>query len=457
MANNENVRKITTKKHLARKQREARQMKIIIAAAIVVGALILGLVGYGLIEQLILRPSTPVAEVGDQVITVGEFETRVKYARQQALNQSIQYFSYAQQFGDLGQSFYDTAQSLVMQLMDPVAFAGGVMDELIDNIIIQEEAEKRGLSVSEAEIDQTLYTSFGFFPNGTLTPTQTATTFATPTYSATQLAIVPATSTPTATEEPAPTSDATDGAVETEDSEISPALTDTNGSDSEGDVPSDQLPEAVVTPTITLTPTPYTTEVLGDNIKQFNKEYRIYGFDIQDLRDIIAADLLREKLLDSVITDLDTMQEEVWARHILVDSEDIAQEVLDKLDAGEDWSTLAAEYSQDEGNKDNGGDLGWFTNDRMVAPFSEKAFALETGEISEPVETTFGFHIIQSLGKREVPIPAGKLRENKQIAFREWLSEIRTNRDDITIYDNWETYVPTKPEVPPALLAQLYQ
>ncbi len=94
-------------------------------------------------------------------------------------------------------------------------------------------------------------------------------------------------------------------------------------------------------------------------------------------------------------------QEEVEARHILVETEDEAEEVALLLDEGEDFVELAAEYSTDSSNKDDGGYLGFFARGRMVEPFDEVAFSLEVGELSEPVETQFGYHIIEVLDRRE--------------------------------------------------------
>jgi parvulin-like peptidyl-prolyl isomerase len=115
--------------------------------------------------------------------------------------------------------------------------------------------------------------------------------------------------------------------------------------------------------------------------------------------------------------------EQVHARHILVTDEETAQEVLDKLEAGEDWGALAAEYSQDTSNKDNEGDLGWFPRGRMVPEFEEAVFALEPGETSGPVQTDFGVHIIQVLekGVREVDEATYQTMLNQ--AFQTWLDE----------------------------------
>jgi parvulin-like peptidyl-prolyl isomerase len=464
---NPKKKKVVTKKHQARKQREAQQIRIIIIATIAVAVIILGLVGYGAIEQLIIRPQKPIAEVGDTVITTREFETRVKYSRVQMLNQAFQYFSFYQQFGEFGASFLQNSITLVTQLNQPVILGNDVLDEMIDAILIREEAEKREITVSDEEIDEALQAAFGFYPDGTPTPTITATIISTPTLSETQYALVTPTFTPTITETP------------TETPEVSPTPSEETAPGEEGDpgasgaesapagegqgeeaaeTPTpEQSPTITLTPTITSTPTPYTTEVYAEDIKEFNSNYAPYNFDIDDLRGIIEVDLLRKKLIEEVTADLEPVKDEVWARHILVETEEQALEVLQKLEEGEDWHTLAAEYSIDDSNKFQGGDLGWFDDSTMVGEFTEAAFSLEIGEISDPVETSFGFHLIQVLGNREIQVEPREFEQMKQEAFTTWLNEIRNSRDDIVIYDLWEEVVPTTPEVPPQLEAQLMQ
>ena len=92
--------------------------------------------------------------------------------------------------------------------------------------------------------------------------------------------------------------------------------------------------------------------------------------------------------------------QQVQASHILVEEEETAQELLERIQAGEDFAALAEEYSKDPGSAARGGDLGFFNKGVMVPEFEETAFAQEEGEISEPVETQHGFHIIKTVEKR---------------------------------------------------------
>jgi peptidyl-prolyl cis-trans isomerase C len=96
--------------------------------------------------------------------------------------------------------------------------------------------------------------------------------------------------------------------------------------------------------------------------------------------------------------------EEVHARHILVETEEKAKEVLAKLKAGGDFAALAKTESKDPGSAD-GGDLGYFAKEQMVPEFSEAAFKLEKGGLSEPVKSQFGWHIIKLEDKRNKPVP----------------------------------------------------
>lgn len=92
---------------------------------------------------------------------------------------------------------------------------------------------------------------------------------------------------------------------------------------------------------------------------------------------------------------------EVHANHILLKTEEEAKEIKKKLDAGADFAALAKEASTDPASASSGGDLGFFTKDRMVKPFSDAAFSMKNDEIRGPVQSAFGFHLIKVVGSRD--------------------------------------------------------
>ncbi len=465
MANPQTNKKIKTKKHLAREQREAKQIRTIVGITIVIAVIIVGLIIYGIISQLVLRPNKVIVEVDDTTITVGQMESRVQYSRVQMLSTAYNFYEmyqiYSMYSADYAESYLTSAQSYVSQLVQPESLASDVLNNMINDIIIRKEAAARGITVSQEEVDEAVKNMFGFFPEGTLTPTVTATILSTPTYSETQLSLVTLTSTPSATlpptETPEVTATPTEGPSDS-DSEVEGDNSETAGAEATAETPTPELsPTITLTPTITPTPTLYTTEIFAEDIKDYNDLYKTYNFNIDDLRYIIETQLLEEKLMALVTQDLVPFQEEVWARHILVETKDEAEIIYDLLQNGGDFHVLAVENSIDTSTNESGGDLGWFDDEAMVTEFSDAAFSLEAGEISEPVETSYGFHIIQVLGKRENQTPAANFEEDKIQAFNTWLSEVRSDDYEVVLIDGWEAYVPDKPDVPNDFLSAVFQ
>jgi peptidyl-prolyl cis-trans isomerase C len=121
------------------------------------------------------------------------------------------------------------------------------------------------------------------------------------------------------------------------------------------------------------------------------------------------------KVYDEAVKQMGAEQE-VHARHILIrvpagddkaskEAEDKIKAVIARLKKGEDFAKVAEEVTEDPSGKANGGDLGYFTKDQMVPEFSEVAFKLDKGQISDPVKTQFGWHVIKVEDKRTKPLP----------------------------------------------------
>jgi peptidyl-prolyl cis-trans isomerase C len=123
-----------------------------------------------------------------------------------------------------------------------------------------------------------------------------------------------------------------------------------------------------------------------------------------DITKTAATEAEMKKLYDESVAKV-APEEEVRARHILVKTEKEAQDVLAKLKGGADFEKLAREISVDPSAKTNGGDLEYFTKGQMVAEFSDAAFKLNKGQVSQPVKSQFGFHIIKVEDKRSKPVP----------------------------------------------------
>lgn len=125
-------------------------------------------------------------------------------------------------------------------------------------------------------------------------------------------------------------------------------------------------------------------------------------------------------------------QDEVHARHILVNTEDDAKAIKAQLDGGADFATLAKDKSIDPSAKQNGGDLGFFTADKMVKPFADAAFAMKVNEISAPVQSQFGWHVIQVLERRPAPKPtleelSGQISQQLYVQkYRELFGSLRS-------------------------------
>jgi parvulin-like peptidyl-prolyl isomerase len=173
-------------------------------------------------------------------------------------------------------------------------------------------------------------------------------------------------------------------------------------------------------------------------------------YDIPEsvLRDMYRASLLQEKMFAHFTADVPVIQEQVWARHILVATEEEANTVLERLNNGVDWNIVAAELSTDTSNSANGGDLGWFPRNYMVKEFEDAAFAMQVGEISQPVKTEFGYHIIQVVGhEQERPLTVEVLDQVKQSIWSKWLEGVKANKK-IETFDLWKEVTPTEPTVP---------
>ena len=347
----------------SRRERDDRlHQYLILSTAAVIAAIVL-ILGWGFYDQYVLRPRRPVATVAGEPLRLNAYQDLVRYRQWDYRNfiarLELQRQELAMSDGD--QSFliqyYDQQIAQMESQLSNLPYT--VLDEMIDSELARQEATRRGLTVTDDEVQARLEEQFGYDRNP---PTP-----------------VPITSTTPIT----------------------------------------------ATPTPTVEPLTY-EDFVEQSTSWFQATAEATGFGREDFERLLESYLYREKLEEAIAAEVPTTAEQVHARHILVETREEAEAALARIKGGEDFSAVAAEVSIDTSNKDEGGDLGWFSRGRMVAEFEEAAFALQSGELSEVVETDFGFHIIlveERDDNRELdPVDLEALQQQ---AIEDWYAEQR--------------------------------
>ncbi len=398
----------SSRRHLARARRERMLRRAIIAGTLATAILVVGILAYGWVTVNYLEPRRPVAVVNGEPILVQDFRQRARLAQWDLLGQRASTEQLLSLFGDNEQvrtSVEQQLQQIDLQLSEPVLLGQTVLNQMIEEALIRQEAERRGVVITEEDVDRAVAELFGFFPEGTPTPAPTLTLAPTPSPDPTALA-----QTPTVTPGPSPT--------------------------------------PPPTPTLAPSPTPYTEEA-------FRADYQAYlanldavvGVGEETLRARVRADLYRQRLLEAFEAEVPRVQEQVHVRHILVEDEETARTVLERLEQGEAWEDLAAEFSVDTASKDQGGELGWVSRGVFVDEFEQAAFSAPVGEVVGPVQTSFGWHLIQVLAREERELEEATHQNLVQQAFVEWLTQAREEAE-IETFDRWVDVVPPPPILP---------
>ncbi|HYE10732.1 MAG TPA: peptidylprolyl isomerase [Patescibacteria group bacterium] len=185
-----------------------------------------------------------------------------------------------------------------------------------------------------------------------------------------------------------------------------------------------------------------------DSEEKFNEFLKGQSMDLEYFRQSVKKELTISKLTDKLTGNLavtdeelkayyDTHQNEflsVKASHILLDTKEEAEKMLVRVKAGENFGELAKQNSKDPSAKENSGDLDYFRHGDMVEPFEKAAFALKPGEISEIVQTDFGFHIIKVEDSKfdkyedvKEQLKGSMINDKKSGEYEKLLEEMRKN------------------------------
>jgi parvulin-like peptidyl-prolyl isomerase len=399
-----------TRKQSRMREREQEQQRILFIALGIVAALIVIVLGVGYWRTVIAVQDETIATVNGVPLKVHDYQARARYDAQVIVSQINSIQQAFTQFNPNDPSMASIVQYYQQQLSQLQAallqVPSKALEDLIDDELVRQEAQKRGITVTPQEVDREIELSIkdnlGYArptntptegpsptPTDTSTPTLTPTNTATPSVSPTATATLSVTLTATPTLGPSPTLGPTD------------------------------TPEPTQTP---LSAEAYATELakLKDAVTQAK-----YSFD--DYRKIVESNLLRQKLNDALAKEVKTTAEQIHVRHILLTNFEAAQKVEERLKAGEDFGQLAVELSADPSAKTNKGDLGWAQRGAYVSEFDDAAWALTTPmQISAPVTTTYGVHVIQLLEKDpNHPLSASALAQARASALDNWLKQVR--------------------------------
>lgn len=178
--------------------------------------------------------------------------------------------------------------------------------------------------------------------------------------------------------------------------------------------------------------------------ENFTQTLATSGYTLDDVKKDVIMSIRIKKLIEPrlSITEEDkkaffeenkaefAQEKQVKARHILVETEEKAKEIKEKLTKGEDFSQLAKENSTDTASKDKGGDLGYFGSGQMVKEFEDAAFALNVGETSAPVKSEYGYHIIIVDEKKEA-------QEANYEQSKDEITDILFDQKAQSEYDPW--------------------
>lgn len=455
------------------------QQRALIVAGIAL-AFIVGILISAIYNENVRIPRSTITTVDNIEIKTSDFQERVRAERWYQANEIRLLNAQSQAFGGSFQDgqnpFAQQVNVLLGELLDAEGFGGQVLADMELQVLLEEEAERRGIEIDEAEIQAEVDGYIVRWTGRSLTPTPTRepTEFSPTTEPLITATPLPPSATPTIT--PSPTT------IGCEEGEDCPTVT--------------PLPTATATSEFTNTPEPSITPLPESDVKATVEGFEDDMYeDITDVADIdreILHDIfyfqalqvaLREAISDELIESGEIPEQRLGAttRHILIsvpgadernqdtfdealcESEEWSpyrQEALDALamlENGEAFALLAETISDDPGSGANGGLLPEVDNvdTNYVGPFAQAIQDAEIGEYTEPVCSHFGFHIIQVLDKAWEDIPESDMLNARNQAYEEWTNDLLADAS-IQRESGWEDRVDDTPTLE-NLLGDMYQ
>ena len=388
---------------------------VLIVTGVIAAVIILILAGAFLIEGVI-QPNQAVASVNGQNISTRDFQKRVVFDRWRTGTLLASVYNqfgpqYAEQLFTSQQSPY---AQLYQQLSFPTTMGQAVLDEMTEWLLVQQYAKANNITVSDEEVNKKMFDFFGYNPNPqTATPTQTPSTTPTP--------LVSPTPTATLTVTPAPSQT------------VTPTVT--------------PIPTGV--PTATPGPTEQRQDFEKTSKNYFEQAAKATSLTEAEIRQIFYEQTIRDKVKEAIAGKPQDQQDQIKARHILVDTEEQAKDLMTALQQGELFAALAKASSKDTGSGAQGGELGWKGKGEYVPEFeaaiwSDKA---KVGDVLGPIKTQYGYHIIQIEGHEMRTLTDSEKTALQDKIYNDWLTQERKDQNKVKTFDIWIDRVPSNPSL----------
>jgi parvulin-like peptidyl-prolyl isomerase len=391
--------------HLSRREKDTIKRRAVMAGAGFVAALIVLILLYAYLNEYVLQARATVARVGTTNISASTYATalgtelahRVYYTRQvqQILPKLV-----SEAAEDPATLSNATSRLLAQQEQQLQFLPSYTLEQMVEAIIVRQEAAARGYTYSEAEREEATAAYLGALSEAQLR--NSILSFISPPAPE----IIPVTA---------------DDEIRQSDQMLMRAelLSSQSAAATATALPVTPSPTAAPVTSTPIVPTP--TPAMDARVEAYLAGT---GMSRETFAERVQDAWWRQRLEQDAIAAVPASQSQVHARHILIATEEDAALAKERLDAGEDFAELAAEMSLDPGTKDTGGDLDWFPKGVMTPTFELVAFELAAGQTSDPIQTPFGFHIIEVLEKADdVPIEPNALSQLQLRAFSQLLAD----------------------------------
>jgi len=416
----------STRRRVSRHDQDARNQRIFIFSVVIAAVLVIGILGGGMAYEYLIKPNQVLAEVNGHQIKRRDYW---KYQSVILYQQARLYENYAMLSTGTQQSqFLSYASALDAQREDvwgSTDVSATSLQSMIENQIYVDAAEEQGFTFSDD--DMRLYALNTFSENGDIvTPIPTPTMIPERAEAATETAIAANGGTPIATVTPAATpatGDAT--AVASPNANATPATPEATADPI--DVADAQL-------------TNFENQVFDDAHMSTEDYYRLY------IKPSMARDQIDAQLQNAV----PQTAEQAHLRHILVATEELAQQLVEQANGGASFDALARANSTDTVTAATGGDLGWVTRDEVDPAVADAAFGLQPNQITAPIQTAYGWEIVQLVEHdADRPLSDTQYENARAKAVSDWLTQQRDAGNIKTDYDVTPTSTPAT-YVPPS-------